>query len=49
MAGGVAPIREVGDIVGIDTSAHPIPEWMREWAQQVRLPSTKQPAPSDWS
>lgn len=48
MAGGVAPITEVGQIVGVDTAAHPIPEWMREWAQQVRLPSTKQPSPSSW-
>lgn len=48
MAGGVAPIGEVGGIVGVDVTQHPIPSWMAEWAQQVRLPSTKQPAPSEW-
>jgi len=48
-AGGVAPIQEVGDIVGVDTTAHPAPEWLTEWSAQVTLPSTRQPAPSDWS
>lgn len=48
MTGGTAPIQEVGEIVGVDVSAHPIPDWMREWAAQVRLPSTKSPAPSSW-
>jgi YbgC/YbaW family acyl-CoA thioester hydrolase len=49
MAGGVAPIDEVGRVVGVDVTALPIPEWMREWAAQVRLPSTREPAPSEWS
>lgn len=48
MSGGVAPIDEVGRIVGVDTAAHPIPEWMREWADNIRLPSTREPAPSEW-
>jgi YbgC/YbaW family acyl-CoA thioester hydrolase len=48
MSGGVAPIDEVGRLVGIDVSRHPIPEWMSAWADQVKLPSTREPAPSDW-
>ncbi|HWH98392.1 MAG TPA: acyl-CoA thioesterase [Pseudolysinimonas sp.] len=48
-AGGVVPIQEVGDIVGVVTADLPAPAWLSEWAAQVRLPSTRQPAPSDWS
>jgi YbgC/YbaW family acyl-CoA thioester hydrolase len=47
-AGGVAPIDEVGTIVGVVTALHPAPEWLREWSANVSLPSTRQPAPSDW-
>ena len=48
-AGGVVPIQEVGDIVGVDTSAHPAPAWLTAWSDHVTLPSTRQPAPSEWS
>jgi YbgC/YbaW family acyl-CoA thioester hydrolase len=47
-AGGVAPIDEVGATVGVVTADHPAPEWLREWSGNVSLPSTRQPAPSDW-
>lgn len=47
-AGGVVPIQEVGDVVGVVTADHPVPTWLREWAENVRLPSTREPAPSDW-
>jgi YbgC/YbaW family acyl-CoA thioester hydrolase len=47
-AGGVAPIDEVGAIVGVVTSDHPAPSWLTEWSAQVSLPSTRQAAPSDW-
>lgn len=49
MAGGVAPIEEVGRIVGVDVTQHPIPDWMKVWADHVKLPSTREAAPSDWS
>ena len=48
-AGGVAPIDEVGQTVGVVTADHPAPEWLREWSADVSLPSTRQPAPSDWA
>lgn len=47
-AGGVVPIQEVGDIVGVDASEYPAPAWLSEWAEHVRLPSTREPAPSEW-
>lgn len=47
-AGGVVPIDEVGRIVGVDPAEHPAPAWLHEWADHVRLPSTRTPAPSTW-
>lgn len=46
--GGVVPIEEVGRIAGVDVRAHPVPEWLREWAAAIALPSTRAPAPSEW-
>jgi YbgC/YbaW family acyl-CoA thioester hydrolase len=47
--GGVAPMAEVAAAVGIDIDAHPAPHWLHDWARAVALPSTRQPAPSDWA
>jgi len=47
-AGGVVPIDEVGRIVDVDVTEHPAPAWLTEWAEHVRLPSTREPAPSEW-
>lgn len=47
-SGGVVPIEEIGRIAGVDVREHPVPEWLREWAAAVALPSTKAPAPSEW-
>src|SRR5690606_25019467 len=38
-AGGVAPIGEVGEVVGVVTTDHPAPAWLSDWAEHVRLPS----------
>jgi YbgC/YbaW family acyl-CoA thioester hydrolase len=46
---GVASMADVAATVGIDIDAHPAPEELHEWARAVALPSTRQPAPSDWS
>jgi len=46
--GGVVPIEEVAELCGIELAAHPVPDWMREWAARVALPSTRRPAPSEW-
>jgi YbgC/YbaW family acyl-CoA thioester hydrolase len=48
MSGGVASADEVGRVVGVDVTQRPIPEWMRAWADQIKLPSTREPAPSSW-
>jgi len=48
MSGGVVPVEEVGRIVGVDTSQHRAPAWLTEWSRAVRLPSTREPAPSVW-
>lgn len=47
-AGGVVPMSEVGEIAGVDVAAHPVPDWLAEWAAATRLPSTREPAPSEW-
>ncbi len=46
--GGVVPIAELAEVTGIDTLAWPVPDWLTEWAQAVALPSTRQPARSEW-
>jgi acyl-CoA thioesterase FadM len=48
-AGGVAPMEQVGELVGVVTADHPAPAWLTEWSSHVSLPSTRQPAPSEWS
>jgi YbgC/YbaW family acyl-CoA thioester hydrolase len=47
--GGVVPMAEVGSTVGIDIDAHPAPAWLHDWARAVALPSTRQPASSNWT
>lgn len=47
--GGVVLMAELGEIVGVDVGARPIPTWMADWAAATRLPSTKSPAPSVWA
>ena len=46
--GGTVPMDELARVSGMDPVAHPIPEWLRDWAAQVRLPGTRTPAPSTW-
>ena len=47
-AGGTVPMDELARVSGMDPLTHLIPEWLHDWAAQVRLPATRQPAPSDW-
>lgn len=47
--GGTVPTAELAEILGVDVAAHPVPEWVRQWADQVALPSTRGEAPSIWS
>lgn len=46
--GGTVGTDELGDILGVDVSAHPVPEWVSQWAERVALPSTRANAPSVW-
>ena len=45
--GGTVPMDELSRVSGMDP-VHPIPEWLHDWAAQVRLPGTRTPAPSTW-
>lgn len=47
--GGTVPMDVLAEVSGIDPVEHPIPTWLHDWAAEVRLPSTRQPAPSDWA
>ncbi|HLU63458.1 MAG TPA: acyl-CoA thioesterase [Protaetiibacter sp.] len=47
--GGTVPMEVLGEVTGMDPTTHPIPAWLHEWAAQVRLPATRQPAPSVWN
>ena len=47
-AGGTVSVEKLAEVTGIDPMEHPIPEWLHEWAAEVRLPPTRQPAPSTW-
>lgn len=45
-SGGVVSIEELrGEFGDIPDE---VPAWVHEWSQASRLPSTRQPAPSDW-
>jgi YbgC/YbaW family acyl-CoA thioester hydrolase len=46
--GGVVGMAELGEVTGVDVTALPIPAWMADWAAAARLPSTREPAPSEW-
>jgi acyl-CoA thioesterase FadM len=46
--GGTVSLAEISEAVGVDVSNRPVPEWVRRWADDVALPSTRQPAPSVW-
>lgn len=47
-SGGTVPLREMSDALGVDISKRTPPEWVHRWADDVALPSTRQPAPSVW-
>ena len=42
------PTDELAEVTGIDPEHFQVPEWLHEWAAHVRLPGTRQPAPSGW-
>jgi acyl-CoA thioesterase FadM len=48
-SGGTVPVSELAELLHIDTSERPLHEWVQRWAADVALPSTRTPAPADWS
>jgi YbgC/YbaW family acyl-CoA thioester hydrolase len=46
--GGTVPIGELAEAFGVDVMERPLPEWVERWSADVRLPSARTPAPSDW-
>jgi len=48
-SGGTVSVTELGDLVGIDISTMPAPEWIESWVENITLPPTREPAPSVWS
>ncbi|WP_243854751.1 thioesterase family protein [Canibacter zhoujuaniae] len=47
-SGGTVSMQELGEVGNFDVTAHPIPKELAAWANAVRLPSTRTPAPSIW-
>jgi acyl-CoA thioesterase FadM len=48
-SGGTVTMQEFGEALGIDPAKMPVPAWMKTWAEDVALPSTRASHPSDWS
>lgn len=46
--GGVVSAHDIAAALGVDLEAFEVAEWMQRWSDDVALPSTKQPARSDW-
>ncbi|GAB3794494.1 thioesterase family protein [Humibacter antri] len=47
-SGGTVGIEEMLDAVGPAPAALELPEWLVRWGEDVRLPSTRDAAPSVW-
>ncbi len=47
-SGGRAPIDELAALWGVDPVSSTPQQWLTDWTKQSSLPSTKQPAPSEW-
>lgn len=47
-SGGVVSTAELAEIVGVAATSHAPEPWVADWAAQVALPSTREPAPSVW-
>ena len=46
--GGTVSLQELTDALGVDTSEVALPSWLARWSDDVLLPATKAPAPSEW-
>ena len=46
--GGTVTVEELNTLAGIDLTQLPLEAWVRRWADDVALPSTRAEAPSEW-
>ncbi len=47
-SGGTVSLEELSELLGVEVAGITLPEWLGRWAQDVSLPSTREPAPSIW-
>lgn len=47
--GGTVGVDELNALAGIDLTRIPVDEWVRRWADDAALPSTRDEAPSEWA
>ncbi|MCO5294889.1 MAG: thioesterase family protein [Homoserinimonas sp.] len=47
-SGGNAPMDELTEFLELENSMQAIPRWAARWAEDVKLPSTRDAAVSDW-
>ena len=46
--GGTVSMDELTDALGVDPTQVTLPPWLARWSDDVVLPSTRSPAPSEW-
>ena len=47
--GGTVSMDELAALAGVDVSTMAPPEWIAHWSDNIALPPTRSPAPSNWS
>lgn len=47
--GGTVTMEELGDVLGIDSTGFPPPEWVTTWAKDAALPPSRATHRSDWA
>jgi hypothetical protein len=47
--GGTVTVDELNALAGMDLALIPVEDWVRRWADDVALPSTRAEAPSEWA
>ncbi|MBX3067127.1 MAG: acyl-CoA thioesterase [Cryobacterium sp.] len=48
-SGGHVPMDEVVAFLGIEGTESKLPSWLNRWVEDVKLPSTRDEAPSNWN
>lgn len=48
-SGGNAPMQELTEFLELANSEQSIPKWALRWVEEVKLPSTRDTAVSDWN